>query len=1100
MTATRGTAHPAVETVSIRLLGDLQAGIDDFRRATPQAGRVAAIFALLALEPGRVVSAERLMDQLWEDSPPQSGVAALYVYISRLRRQLSTVGVSVATRAPGYVLEVSPDCVDTVQFARAVTAAEEALRERHLEAAEQQLQVARDFWRGDPFQGALTCNDLTLESQGLLRLRDRMSELTARILLARGQYRAAADVARTLTDRDPLSEALWALRIESEHGAGNTAAALGLYEECRVLLVDALGIDPGARLRELHTRLLRDDDLESEIRARASETTHIGIGRLAHLRDIEKVVRAAAETHGGVIVLEGHAGVGKTYLAQRATEMAERAGFTTAWTRTVESTGTPPLWPWQRILASLPDATDPTGAKDLAALRSDVGVMADADEARFRLSEALVSRVLSAAKERPLLLVFDDVQWADAPTLHALGVLASVVRHAACLVVLTVRQPVGHRPALAAALASLQRETTTHRLPIAEFTLPEIAAELQRSSTLSADHALTTAVHLQERTGGNAFFLTELLAAGSAEALPATVSELVQERLAPLTPSLRELADTAAIAGLEVDIPLLAAALQRSSVVVLSQADELCAIGLWREHSGSYSFAHSLARDAVLSGIPRSTATGAHRLLADALERRYGADLDPVLEAVAYHRYRAAAGMGDEQAYLACTAAADRAARSLAFDQAATFRERALTSTPAGELQPRRRAESLFALTAERRAAGDVVAAASSLRQAIRAAQQLGDAAFTARVLALLGEVTLWNWRQYGEVDADTITLLKNLLSNSSLAETERVDLSVALAMELYYDDEPARSRAVALADEAVAGSGADDIRRSRAYSAKVFSVWRRDSEQARRAVLDEWLSAAATVGTVHGEVVARLHRASIHLVNADLDAWSVDIERAGDLLARAGRAEYSAQYTAQLAGAALQAGRLDEAQDLIRRTDATMRRTSMWGGAWVTWTQRLTLARVTAATAGIADDLLAAAAPDGQRSLRWAAVLALVEAGRTDEARALQGRWNLRNVSRTSSWSSDFDIAQAAEVAVRLGTPLLSEAYDKLVASHSPLLMAGTGIAILGPRDELLAQIADRLGRHDNARVHRMKARIIHEKVSAALGAAPAWPLMPPE
>ncbi|WP_192813707.1 BTAD domain-containing putative transcriptional regulator [Microbacterium yannicii] len=1065
---------------------------------------MAALLALLALEPGRVVSAERLMDQLWDDNPPQSGVAALYVYISRLRRQLDAIHISVATRAPGYVLEVAPDAVDTVLFAEAVTAAEVALDEGDLATAERQLRSAREIWRGDPFQGVSACTDLMLESQRLLRVRDRMSELDARLLLAAGQARAAADLARTLTERDPLSEAHWVLRIQAEHDSGNTAVALALYEEVRELLADALGIDPGSRLRALHAQLLREDATHIEAVPPAAlhgpAPEHVGIGRVTHLREIDTFLRAAGDRRGGVLVLEGHAGVGKTYLAERAVDIAERAGFATTWTRTVEGMGTPPLWPWQRILASLPDATDPTGAHELAELQLTLGASSDADEARFRLSEALVSRVLTAARQRPLLLVFDDVQWADAATLHAIGMLASVVRSSACLVVLTVRQPVAHRPALASTLASLQRETTTHRLHVAEFTVAEITAELQRTAELTDDEASEAAAQLQERTGGNAFFLTELLADSSSDALPATVADLVEERLAPLPSSLRQLVDIAAIAGLEIDTPLLATALGLTPDDVLSQADEVCAVGLWRQDATGYAFAHSLARDAVLASIPRATAADAHRLLADALEQRHVADLDPVLEALAYHRFRAAAGMSDEQAYLVCTAAADRAARSLAFDQAATFRERALSSTPAGDLQPRRRAETLLSLTAERRAAGDVVAAASSLRQAIRAAQQLGDAGFTVRVLALLGEVTLWNWRQYGEVDTDTIAVLDDLLSHASLTDAERTDLSVALAMELYYADEPVRSRAAMLTGAAVAtaSTGTDDVRRSRAYSASVFSVWRPNSEQARLTVLNDWLSGTSTAGTMHGEVVARLHRASIHLVHGDIDAWSVDIERAGDLLTRAGRAEYAAQYTAQLAGAALQAGRLDEARDLIARTDATMRRTSMWGGSWVTWIQRLTLARVQGNVADIADELLAAAAPDGQRSLRSAAVLALAEAGRLDEARAMQGRWNLRLMPRTSTWSTDFDVAQAAEVAVHLGTPLLSDAYDHLARSTSPLLMAGTGIAILGPRDELLARIAVRLGRHDDARAHHAQARLLTDDIRSALGAPPAWPLTP--
>jgi DNA-binding SARP family transcriptional activator len=1102
--ATGADTRTRTGTAAIRLLGGLRASAGALPPVDPQPGRVSALLAMLALAPGRVVSAQRLMHQLWDDAPPQSGVAALYVYVSRLRRQLAPLGISVVTRTPGYVLDVVPDAVDIVTFARAVAAAEAALEEGDLEAAGSELRAAGQLWRGEPFQGASSCDDLISESERLHRLRDRIPALEARLLLAKGQARAAADVARTLTDQNPLNEAHWALRMEAEHASGNTAVALALYDECRKHLADVLGIDPGLSLRDLHARLLQEDaqaDLSrAPVAQRSSDTRAAAIGRGAQLQEIRAAVEAASEGHGRLLVLEGRAGVGKTYLAERAASIAEHAGWTTAWTRTIESTGAPPLWPWQRILASLPGAIDPTGADELAAVRAGIIGMHDADETRFRLSEALVSRVLAAAADRPLLVVFDDVQWADDLTLQAIGLLASVVRTSSCVVVLTVRQSAGRRPALASVLAALHHETSTRRIPVDEFTSDEIAAELERTSDLRGDDATAVAAQLRERTGGNAFFVTELLAAGSVEGLPTTVADLVQERLAPLSETCRELVETAAIAGMRVDVPLLAAALRASVDDVIARADELCGVGLWRREASGHAFAHSLARDAVLASISRAGATTAHRMLADALEQRHAADVEPVLEAIAYHRYRAASGMSDEKAFRACTAAADRAARVLAFDQAATFRERALTSIPLGDQEARRRADTLLRLTAERRAAGDVIAAASALRQTMRAAHQLHDRDFTVQVLSLLGEVTLWNWRQYGEVDDDAVALLDELLADPSLRPGERVDLSVALAMELYYADGAERSRAVALTDAAIAAvstAAPRDARRSRAYSAAVFSAWRPGGEGERRAILDDWLGPVSTAGTIPGEIVARLHRASIHLAHGDLDAWIVDVDRAGELLARSGRAEYAAQHAAQLAGASLQAGRLDEARDLMERADVAMRRTSMWGSAWVAGIQRLTLARIEGRVAAIADELLATASPEGQRSLRWAAVLALAESGRYDEARAMQGRWNLRMVPRTSTWSTDFDVAQAAEVAVHLGAPLLSDAYAALARSRSPLLMAGTGIAILGPRDALLARLAERLGRHDHAAEHRERALEITDRMRAALGADPAWPLL---
>ncbi|MGB4777992.1 BTAD domain-containing putative transcriptional regulator [Microbacterium sp.] len=1128
----------------IRLLGELVAE-GDGRVSRAQSGRVAALLALLALEPGRVVSAERLMAQLWGDDAPQSALSTLYVYVSRLRRQLEPLGIRLVTRPPGYALDIAPDEVDVVPFARAIARADAALQEGQPGEAQTWLDVAGELWRGEPFQNAAESADLRLEAQRLTRLRDRLVEIEARCLLDQGLARRAAELSRTLTDREPLNEAFWLLRMESEHALGNTAVALAVYEEFRGVLADALGIDPGRRIRELHTRLLRADSAgpdSPEPDSRAPGPRESGspvgrhtdgtsrltlappppedevIGREAHLSAVTDAVNAARSGRGTVLVLEGPAGVGKTFLAERAARLAEQQGFAVAWTRAVEATGAPPLWLWQRVLGQLPGARDPSGADDLARLRSLVADAASGvEDATFRLADALVGRVLEASRTEPLLIVIDDVQWADSPTLRAVSLLASSVRSSGCVVVLTVRHPESHRLPFAGILATLSRETSTRRIAVPEFTLDEVRRRLARPHEDRGGETDRMAAQLWERTGGNAFFLTELLTAGPGAELPSTVTELIALRVGELDADARDLLLTAAVDALAVDHRVHAADDGPRPPEVLRVLDELCDLGILRRGADGFAFVHSLARDAVLAALAPHEAAGRHAKLAAAIERVYGADLEPQRERLAYHRYRAAAGVADEAAYVACMAAADRARAAFAFDQAALFRSRALEALPIDDDEPRRRAHALMLLTEERRSAGDVQGASLSLRQALRAAHRLGEHGerdLAVRVLSLLGGVTLWNWRQFGEVDAETVRLLESIVGSSTrdgatanlplaqaLAPTQAltpaqvVELSSALAMELYYGDAAQREHAKALTADAVtlAEQVGDPDLRARAYSARVFALWRPGDDASRREAVAAWLREEGP-----GDAVALLHRASLAMAAADVVTWSSDADRLAELIPRLGRAEHVAQHTAQLAAMAMQSGRFPEARELIERTYATLRRTSIWGGEWGRWIQLLTLARLEGDVETVADDIVAIASQDAHRALRWSAVIALVESSRLDEARAMQARWNLRGVPRTAHWGTEFDVCQAAEVAVALGTPLLSDAYTALARLSSPLIVAGTGLAVVGSRDELLARLAARLGRADEARRHREDAAAVTGAVEFALGVEPRWPVAP--
>ncbi|QAY72321.1 hypothetical protein ET445_02180 [Agromyces protaetiae] len=1104
------TAHP-----SVGLLGPLEVHADGLA-VSPQVGRVSALLALLALSPGRVVSADRLMAQLWDDEPPQSGVAALYVYVSRLRRQLEPLGVRVVTQAPGYFLDVRPDRIDLVRFADAVRRAEHACGEESWAEATAAVEAARVLWRGEPFAGLPTCDELVVEGRRLARARRRIDELEARVLLGIGDAGRAAARARTLTEAEPLDEGYWELRMRAEHAAGNTAIALSLFDEFRELLVDALGIDPGPRVRDLHTWILRDADADADAGRDGaatgsadanSATDPVTVGRTAQRVEIDRMLRDVREGRGHVVVFEGGAGVGKTHLAELAARSAARAGIDVVWARSVDGAGVPPLWIWRQLLGALPGA-EASGAAQLDELRDRVtdGGADLGDAARFELSDAIVSRVLAAAAANPILLVVDDLQWVDSASLHALRLLAARTRETPCGLVVTARQPESQRTEVASLLTAFAREDASSRLLLAPFSVDEVAELIDAHETHAADRAAATAdtlraraERLAERTGGNAFFVTTLLAQGADGPLPASIAELFTGRLESLEPPVRRLVDLAAVGGQSLDRPALAAATSLAGHELLDALESAERVGVLRAADTGWTFSHSLARDAVLDAMTASQRILAHAAYADALERAHVVDADSVLEELAHHRYEAAAGVPERAAFEACTEAADRARSTLAFDRAARFRERALAMLPA-DADPGARIDVLLRLTEEQREAGDVQAAAQSLRATLRQAQRLGDRAATVRALSLLGGVTLWNWRQLGEVDRETIDLFDGVIDDPETTDAERADLHCALAMELYYGDDDDRHRGVEAAHRAIehAAASGDPAVLARASSSRVFTLWRPGGEGARLAVLDRWLGlrgdARGPGDRVPGEIVARLHRASIRLSTGDIAGFAEDSERAGELIPRLGRTEFEAQHAGQLACAAMLEGRFNDARALIDRTYDRLRRTSIWGGEWGRAIQTLTLARLEGDVAFVADRIVAKASEDAHRTLRWAAVLALAEAGAEHEARAMQSRWNLRRVPVFPYWGSDFDRAQAAAVAVRLGTPLLTDAYTALAETTAPLVVAGTALACWGPRDRLLADIAERLGWDDRAAEHRRAADRLTRDVVERSGISLRW------
>jgi class 3 adenylate cyclase len=244
---------PAIE---LRLLGPLEASRDG--RAVALGGpKPRALLALLALDAGRVVSVDRLVEELWSATPPDTATHAVQVYVSQLRK---TLGDVIVRRPPGYVLELEPDAVDIHRFARLAAEGHEELRAENGAAAAGTLRDALALWQGPALA------DFAYEpfaQTEIARLEDlRFTALEDRIDadLSVGRHAELIAEIEALVEAQPLRERPRSLLMRALYLAGRQADALAAYRAAREVLVEELGIEPGPELKELEAAILRQDE------------------------------------------------------------------------------------------------------------------------------------------------------------------------------------------------------------------------------------------------------------------------------------------------------------------------------------------------------------------------------------------------------------------------------------------------------------------------------------------------------------------------------------------------------------------------------------------------------------------------------------------------------------------------------------------------------------------------------------------------------------------------------------------------------------------------------------------------------------------------
>jgi DNA-binding SARP family transcriptional activator len=221
-----------------------------------------AVLALLLLGANRVVARERLIAELWPDAPGRDSEHALRLQISRVRKALSAAGDGqqrIVTRAPGYILRVEPDELDLERYERLVAAGRAALEARDAESAVARLRSAESLWRGRPLADLEFEPFARLDVERLEELRLAALEERIEAELAAGSHRELVPELEGLIAAHPLRERLRAQLMRALYASSRQAEALAVYTDTRRLLVDELGIEPSAPLRELERKILHQD-------------------------------------------------------------------------------------------------------------------------------------------------------------------------------------------------------------------------------------------------------------------------------------------------------------------------------------------------------------------------------------------------------------------------------------------------------------------------------------------------------------------------------------------------------------------------------------------------------------------------------------------------------------------------------------------------------------------------------------------------------------------------------------------------------------------------------------------------------------------------
>ncbi|MFG1996401.1 ATP-binding protein [Actinoplanes sp. NPDC048988] len=655
----------------------------------------AYLLALLVARVGRPVGSGELVDMIWGEDAPVTALNVIHKYVGGVRRVLQPTlaarasGSYLLRRGNGYVFMADAGTLDLLAFRQLVETARGVPSPGA--ALDRYLQALR-LWHGPAGDGLPVGPEAISLFTGLNGEFFAACTAAAELAVPLGRGGELVPALELAAAMEPLHEPVQAALVLSLGAAGQQAKALSVFAATRARLAEELGVTPGAELMEAKLRVLRQAVTSPPpAPAPAAPAPTNLVGRAEEVRLCRDAVAAAAGGSTALVVVQGEPGLGKTRLLEETAAEAGRRGALVVWGRCLEGDGTPAMWPWTQVVRELLDAQPAARRREwldrdlgrLVEFRDDGfrGSLDPDNRARFRLFEQAVALVAAVAADWPVVVILDDLQWADVTSLQLFDHLVARLSGGTLVIgALRDRAPVPG-PELLHTLAAASRVPHHRRIQLGPLR-PADVAELVRRET-GRRPAGDEARRLHARTAGNPFFVRELSrlpggpespgdGTGPRPAVPSTIRDVVRDRMARVEPESVPALHTAALLGRDVDLRLLAGALAVDVQLCLDRVDPLLTMGLLEttpENPFTFRFAHDLVRESVIASIPQRQAARLHLGIADALEP-LDPDGDSTAERLAHHLWSAGPLADPKRAAAALLRAAESAVRKTALESA----------------------------------------------------------------------------------------------------------------------------------------------------------------------------------------------------------------------------------------------------------------------------------------------------------------------------------------------------------------------------------------------------------------------------------------------
>jgi DNA-binding SARP family transcriptional activator/tetratricopeptide (TPR) repeat protein len=1109
----------------VRVLGVFALESDGVTLPMPERGRARSLLGWLALHPGMHPRSE-VAGRFWPDVLDSSARKSLRTELAAVRHALGPAGEDalVATR----------DTVGLVGDAVFVD-----VREFERLAREGRLEEAVGLCDGQLLPG--------LDAEWVYEAREShrrhlgdMLERMAAEAEAAGALTDAIGLSRRRVELDPVREDAHRELIRQLIAAGEISAARVAYDDLARRLRTALQVAPSRETRRLLEIIRAHDDPPAAITTEAPPRLPPSlarrerspfVGREGPLDWLAAEWSEAQRGAGRLALIAGDPGIGKTRLASELARAAHHEGALVLLGRCHEEVLIS-YQPFVEALGRYAAAASPEALRahlgkhggELARFVPDLGAQfpdlppptgGDADGQRFRLFEAVGSLVANASRAWPVMLLLEDLHWADKPTALMLAHVVRSVQTERVLVLGTYRDTELGAP-LGSVLADLRRERAFERLRLGSLhrgaVTTMISVWLGRTPPTHFAHAL------HRETEGNPFFIEEVLrhltevgavddqqwrrlASFTELGIPEGVRDAIERRLATLSAGTRRMMTMAAAIGRSFSVDLLEALVEPSGERLLEAFDEATAHRIVEEEPGAptrYVFAHALIRETLYASLSGPRRLALHRRIGAILEQRHAADPDPPYGELAYHFVEAAEPGAAAKAVDFSTLAARRALDALAYEEAAGHFDRALKALDLCESpDDRTRCDLLLALGESHSKASEFDESRAALQAGAALARTAGLGAHLAR--AALGLAR--GWIEQGTTDPAIIGLLEEALA--ALPDTDtalRARLLGRLAMELHFSDDPDRCRATARQSVALARRLRDPSTLAFALNARHWAQRGQDDIGELLAIADEIVRCAEPSAELELALQGHSWRLVDLLELGQTQDVDDEIATCATLADRLGQPFYRSWVAGLHPMRALMQGRFEEAERLAREALGAAETADNWNGiassrvqlAWCWKDMGQGAERAAEVEHFVRDEVLARSQPGGAVAM-WDANLALFMAEANLEARAqayLDRVAERDDTELTRNVDGRSAAALAAEACALLAdAPLARRLYELLLPRDGLCILGGRGVYFRGAVARYLGLLAATLGRTQDAVGHLQDALETNTRAQA-----PPW------